>query len=220
MMTEKKTLTLDDPKISKDMRKVLENASNFEAIKPSLRPRLYGENIKKGETKPLVGDINVGIIARLPEGAVIIVDANLLEKWGVNFDEVLQVAISNMEVSVMDLGQFLAGVTGIEPSPLDVPMTIVKTTEDTFGAAAILCQASMDGLRDVMGDFYIIPSSVHEVLVIPTEGNNPDDIREIVGQVNDTCLDPQELLSYELYMYDGQVKLCPVESESSKSKSA
>jgi hypothetical protein len=53
-------------------------------------------------------------------------------------------------------------------------------------------------------DFVIIPSSVHETLIIPVSEVTEDmgAIAEMVQKVNDTQLSLNEILSYHVYRYD------------------
>ena len=55
-------------------------------------------------------------------------------------------------------------------------------------------------------DLMIIPSSVHEVLLIPSEGHETeaDTLRQMVREVNDTQLALNEILSYHVYRYSHQ----------------
>ena len=55
------------------------------------------------------------------------------------------------------------------------------------------------------GDYYILPSSVHEVLFLPQKGG--EDYRELemtVREINDTQVAPQDRLSDKVYHYDSR----------------
>ena len=69
---------------------------------------------------------------------------------------------------------------------------------------SILYPTLLEDICDsLQGSFYIIPSSVHEVLILPSD--NTDDsikIREMIKEVNDTQIAAEEILSYSLYFYD------------------
>ena len=57
------------------------------------------------------------------------------------------------------------------------------------------------------GNFYILPSSVHEVLVL-SEKKAPciKDLRDMVYEVNSTQVLPEEILSDNVYYYDKETK--------------
>ena len=50
-------------------------------------------------------------------------------------------------------------------------------------------------------NWYILPSSVHEVLLTPDKGVPPQDLRRIVQEVNREQVDEAEQLSDEVYYY-------------------
>ncbi len=57
---------------------------------------------------------------------------------------------------------------------------------------------------DVIGSsFYIIPSSIHELLLLPDESMEEDkEFIDMIKLINDTQVVPEEILSYSLYYYD------------------
>ncbi len=49
----------------------------------------------------------------------------------------------------------------------------------------------------------VITSSIHELLIVPTDGfMDREEIKEMIREVNDTQVKPEERLSYSLYGYD------------------
>lgn len=85
----------------------------------------------------------------------------------------------------------------------DLPLYIASNNRSLNGAGAIL----YDGvLRDfasyVDDDFYIIPLSIHETMIMPAKlVCDADDIRNTIGIVNNTSLRDEEVLSNSLYFY-------------------
>lgn len=52
-------------------------------------------------------------------------------------------------------------------------------------------------------DLLILPSSTHEVLLLPDDqARGYDFYKEMVREVNTTQVDPEEILSFNLYRYD------------------
>ena len=87
----------------------------------------------------------------------------------------------------------------------DMNVYVVTNFETVRGAAAILIREAMEKLWEMIGDFYIIPSSVHELIV--STDMPPEDLRDILREVNDSeCVDEDELLSYNIYRYDHEKK--------------
>ena len=51
-------------------------------------------------------------------------------------------------------------------------------------------------------DFYLIPSSIHEIIIIPDNGNvNEEVMNKMIRTVNSEHLSPEEVLSDQLYRY-------------------
>ena len=83
------------------------------------------------------------------------------------------------------------------------PMHVVTNDKQLNGANAIcytgLCKAFAEFMEN---DFYIIPSSIHECLFVPCGGNfGADELRAMVTDVNNTQVQPTEILSYNVYKY-------------------
>ena len=72
------------------------------------------------------------------------------------------------------------------------------------GAAAILDPETADALAEAAGtDYLIIPSSVHELIVIPRVlGEELGRMRSMVRRVNRTMVDESDVLSDHIYTYD------------------
>ena len=85
-----------------------------------------------------------------------------------------------------------------------VPMYVLSNRNRVEGAACMLYPGLIRGFAEKAGNsLYIIPSSVHELLLIPTE--NPEEyaeIRSMIREINDTQVSEEEILSYSLYYYD------------------
>lgn len=53
------------------------------------------------------------------------------------------------------------------------------------------------------GDFYILPSSIHELLAVPTSmGMSQEEMEAMVRQVNRECVEEDEFLSDHIYLYE------------------
>lgn len=79
-----------------------------------------------------------------------------------------------------------------------------------FGAAAIFYPGVMEGLYKQLGSFFILPSSIHEVMVVTAMDLTgefakefAEDLVDIVHTVNTQSVSPEEWLSGSVYLYDG-----------------
>lgn len=57
------------------------------------------------------------------------------------------------------------------------------------------------------GEFYVLPSSIHEVIIFPVSaGLSADNLNEIVRSANAACVAPDEQLSDHAYRYDSHTR--------------
>ncbi len=86
----------------------------------------------------------------------------------------------------------------------DVAMYVLSNCDRIFGAAALLYAESLKNLTQRLNkNLIILPSSVHEVLLVPDDGVTGKEFYQgMVKEVNDTQVDPEERLSYNVYYYD------------------
>lgn len=76
----------------------------------------------------------------------------------------------------------------------------VLTNEDSMkGAVAILYPDAMETIKaKIPGHFYMIPSSVHEVILLPDNGDmTEEEINDMINQVNGSVVDPSDQLGDE-----------------------
>ena len=86
-----------------------------------------------------------------------------------------------------------------------LPPTYVATTTDKLqGACCILYENAMEKFADMIGgSFYILPSSLHEIIMLPSDAEtNPILLAQMVREVNATSIDANEVLSDHVYFYD------------------
>ena len=70
------------------------------------------------------------------------------------------------------------------------------------GAATLLDKNLMGEIVETLGDIYILPSSIHEVLIIPIRTSmEVEALHSMVCEVNDTQVAPEERLSNHVYKY-------------------
>ena len=89
----------------------------------------------------------------------------------------------------------------------DIPDTMFVLTNDTKvnGAAAILNDDIRQEIAEKVGDFYMLPSSIHETLIIPKDaGMEFKELEQMVQEVNQKQVAPGERLSDHVYEYDAK----------------
>lgn len=81
---------------------------------------------------------------------------------------------------------------------------ILTNMEMKYGAAMITQPEVLNKLEQLFPEgFYVLPSSVHEVLIVPDNGEmEPKMLGEMVREVNKNEVERQEVLSDRVYSYD------------------
>lgn len=94
-----------------------------------------------------------------------------------------------------------------EPVPTESgPLPYILTTMTGInGFQAVFYPDSLREIAEEWGtDLYILPSSIHEALILPGEkdGKHLDELLRTVSEVNQECVSPEEYLSDSVYYYD------------------
>lgn len=84
-------------------------------------------------------------------------------------------------------------------------MYVLSNKNKLYGAVYIANKMLMNRIGNLMGgDFYILPSSVHEILIFRTSHDDTDDLKRIVNEVNHSEVSPEEVLTNSVYRYDSK----------------
>lgn len=74
-------------------------------------------------------------------------------------------------------------------------MYVMTNRRKINGAAEILFPENLDKLASVLhSDIYIIPSSIHEVIAISSNGHSADELQEMVNDINMNQVDLEDRL--------------------------
>ena len=145
-----------------------------------------------------------------------VITYDILSNWKVDIETVKSTAMRNLEINVrpvfMNIEEVLFGkrnecadIEDIDPSDYTFPMFVLTNDHKTRGAVMILCRDLMKRITSHMGDVYILPSSVDEVIIVPkwtAEGRDPSGLAEMVRDVNQSTVEPKDRLSDHIYEYD------------------
>ncbi len=82
---------------------------------------------------------------------------------------------------------------------------VLTNAANMFGAEVLMHSEVLRELHARIGDYYILPSSKHEVLAISKQFS-PDieDLKAMVQTINLTTVRPEDRLSDNVYSYDGK----------------
>lgn len=84
----------------------------------------------------------------------------------------------------------------------ELEMYVATNQNKTYGAASILYDGLLDAVAKDLGSFYVLPSSVHELIIIPQTFGNPEELKQMVNDINGTEVPAEEILSGNCYCYD------------------
>ncbi len=143
------------------------------------------------------------------DGAIMIQNDHV-EEWEISKDELWENVSMNAPIEapakVTGLMDFLERVTGIAPdTDAFCGIYVVTNKSEHLGAGVCFYPGVLKEIADDHEcDLYIIPSSIHECLVIPDADfyMNPENLRQIIGEVNRSTVAEEEILSDNLYRYD------------------
>lgn len=125
-----------------------------------------------------------------------------LDLWGITKDQLMKDAKANTKRVFPPL---LRPMEELFPQMDAAGELFVLTNEEGLnGAGTVLYEGILDSFSDqIKGGFYILPSSIHEVLLVPEkEGSDPAALSELVKEVNRTVVDDGEILSDRIYYYE------------------
>lgn len=155
----------------------------------------------------------------LGEGSILIYLTHA-KKWNVTEEQLLDLAIDNtqrlfpeMVLNMEDMIHSLSEDDEDEETeklsePCEIPMVVLTNDKKSYGAVSMLYPDVLEKFSKRFGEsFYIIPSSVHEVIIMNQEVvSNPEHIKNTIYEVNRDHVAPDEVLSDNLYFYNRQDK--------------
>ena len=151
----------------------------------------------------------VGILVDVDEtsNSIIHVQEKLLDMWNVTFDYIFEVAKENSFIESNILFKDICDVLTSHGISLDAEASLlyVATNSHNFMGANLLMNNSFlyEIAEKLQDSFYIIPSSVHELLVLPAcQVQDVEELNLLIQNINDTEVILSDRLSYTLYYYD------------------
>lgn len=141
----------------------------------------------------------------LGEGSILIFN-NHMEMWGTSVDALYELAKQNTPVLFPWECENMKDVLCAYMQEGDDSMKILGNRSHTYGAAVILYSGLLEEIaRKNNRNFYILPSSIHEVILLEEKENGNGDVemlKAMIADVNDTQVEREEILSYNLYYFD------------------
>lgn len=158
------------------------------------------------------------------EGTIRVTDT-ICPQLGMGPSEVLDTAVHNS----MSEGYQINSLSSVVSSMIEMDIgdaeeevkedTLVITGKDmTYGAVGMFIDPTLrKEVHDRLGDYYLIPSSINETIALRDDGNtDPKILQQMVREVNETTVSPEEILSSEVYHVDQSLKISMACGETEK----
>lgn len=216
--------------------KELGRLHSWDMVKDNIKAKLinYERNINYLNDVPHQRFLDLAIVCyiemedMMEEGmATVTINHKLLKLYGVEFEEVMEWANRNLkEFQIKRIEEIL--VESLEEEDIsqeerefimsslyeedDSPAMYVLSSKSKYlGAIGIMDKKLMRQFGEKIGsDFYIILSSIHEAILVSTGNLSHEEIKEMIRSTNEEQVQEDEILSYNLYLYEcriGKIKL-------------
>lgn len=204
---------------------VADNLTDFSFAKDKILPKLISAE-RSSEylvDKPheIIGDIAKVYVVNLGEASdgrmSCTITNDLLKCYGISQAELDVVAMDNltnekyvcksMHTVLAEMMHMTLEEASLMFGPMEgQPQMYVLTNEAMInGAAGILNTEYMDEIAGQLGgDLIVLPSSIHETLLLPFGAGDIKELNQIVNEVNATQVAPNEFLSDSVYVYDSK----------------
>lgn len=158
-------------------------------------------------------------------GVVILIHDSHIKSWGVTVDELHAAALQNtpelMGYSLASMTEVMQEIMGSGKAELDgieelqsreelekdiFPMYVLTNHHKLHGAGCILYKNLLQEIAEKWKcNLIILPSSIHEVILIPmNKAGNYVEMAQIVREVNQTQVMPEEVLSDHVYQFSSE----------------
>lgn len=148
-----------------------------------------------------------------------------MEPWGVDKEELYRLAKKNTPILLppeiktmkeimcdilkghleeMEMGEMVDELLDLNSQK--PPLYVLSNKKQINGAGCILYDGCLEDFADSQeSDIVILPSSTHEVILVPDDGNlDYEEFQKTVGQINESEVPEEDVLSDRIYKYSRQ----------------
>ncbi len=178
-----------------------------EELRKHIFPFLLSRNSKEAfsscPSRPVEGtDLSLYAML-LSDSRAAAVGGQLCERLGLTGDEVLSLSLSN-QLSAPYTLRPLSEMLGLGNDP-ENPVLILSNIPMIMGAGEMLNPQALLAASETLGqEFIILPSSRHEVLLLPKNDLGTGALRRLVSSVNRSVVAPEDRLSDSVYRYSAR----------------
>lgn len=141
------------------------------------------------------------------EDCLIPVTDEYLTLWRIGEEELFRAASENtprlLPVCLCPMREMLHDfLSEEERGGVEKEIYVLTNKRGYLGAAALLYENVLSSFSARVGaDLYILPSSIHEVLLLPVRGQEKAYLQEMVEEINKKELQSEDILSNRVYQY-------------------
>lgn len=151
------------------------------------------------------------------------IDHDIAERMGISEEQLFKAAAENTRRILPPVIKSMTEVMresfikdGMPPQMVNLMMGEIPPRETMWiitnqcgidGAASMLYEDQLHEVAERMeNDLYILPSSIHEVIAVSAEMGEPEELAQMVADVNMNTVRPNERLSNQVYHYDRDLR--------------
>ncbi|WP_029324743.1 DUF5688 family protein [Butyrivibrio sp. AE3004] len=191
--------------------------ADWEKCRDKVIPRLInaGLNSELLMERPhrMIEDLAVIYVVDLSDNMSVPVTEKIIDTWGVDEEMLYESSMRNLPNilpgKLQTLGEVIRKMMpvddfeGMNMFPANDVFYVLSNERNCYGAASLLIKSQMDSIAEKIGDYYILPSSVHELIIIPDDGRmQARELVAMVKEVNMTSVSEQDKLSDSVYRYE------------------
>lgn len=126
---------------------------------------------------------------------------NSMEKMPVKFQSIQDILIGMLNQKGIETGDIQEEMTKMQD---EIPMYVLSNEQNYFGASVLYYPGVLREISNrFQSDLIILPSSIHEVIVLPVRGEEQfDEMNEMIEEINKEQVADEEVLSNHLYYYN------------------
>lgn len=204
----------------------IEGVLNKEGVLENVVPCLvnYERNKEALSHMPFQRIFDLAICYRVNvEGADASIPVNnaMIDQYGISGEELFSQAEKNLNISnvrIDSISDIVAEITGnneLAQEMMTEKMLVITNQEMMNGAIYMLNREVLDKVSEIIGGpVYILPSSIHEVIVISQKSMEQEFLVDMVRTINQKEVEPAEMLSDNIYAYDSGTKLLELRANS------
>ncbi len=157
---------------------------------------------------------DLAVIARLmiTDEASAIITNDLASSMKKTPAEVIEEGINSIpseNYSIKSMDEVLKELMGnpdLELPEPEIPMYVCTNEKKTMGSVGIFLDKELrkSAAEKLDGDFLILPSSIHEVILVPAKGIDPHMMADMINSVNSEEVNPEDVLGTHPYLVNAE----------------